>query len=79
MTNIAGDLLVIVKCDHANLMQHERVSRSDGQSLTKETVSQLEVTGQTVLQANVENGQMTPGKQRWHLAHEQKYGVSDDI
>ncbi len=71
MNNVAGNLLVIVECDDANLVQHERVSRSDRQSLTEEAVSQLEVAGQTVLQANVENGQMTPAEKRWHPAHGQ--------
>ena len=42
-----------------DLMQDKGVGGRDRESLAEETVSQLEVTGQSVLQADIENWQMT--------------------
>ena len=52
-------LLAIVECDDPNLVQDKGVRGCDGQRLTEEAVSQLKVTGQSILEANVEDWQMT--------------------
>lgn len=55
------DSLSILKGNYRHLVYDKWVLRSDTESLAEEALCQLGVVGQTVLQADVEHGQVTPG------------------
>lgn len=58
------DSLSILKSNHGHLVNDKWVLRSDAQRLTEETLGQLGIVGQAVLQTDVQHWQMTPGKRR---------------
>lgn len=57
------DSLSVLKCNHCYFVDDERVFWSDAERLAEETLCQLGVVGQTVLQADVEHRQVTPGRE----------------
>lgn len=76
----AGDSLAIVEGNDTDLMQDKGVGGRDRESLAEETVSQLEVTGQSVLQADIENWQMTPvHKNNGHSTQAKVEGVEQRL
>ena len=57
------DSLSILKGNHCHLMYDKWVLWSDAKSLAEETLSQLGIVGQAVLQADVEHREVTTGQE----------------
>lgn len=64
-----NDSLSILKGDHCYFVYDKRVLWSNTKSLAEETFCQLGVVGQTILQADVEHRQVTPGRETQPTKH----------